>query len=509
MLRHLAVSSLFASALMAQGVTYYSAALEGAQEVPPITSTGRGWSMVRFDPATNQVNAFVFHEGMATAAISCHLHLGAVGVSGGVVLPLTSTGPNSYSGTATLTAAQATALQTEGIYTNVHTTANPGGEIRGQVVLSKATRFTASMNGSLETVPNASTGTGNLVAWLYEPENRLVYSMTSTGIATATNGHIHLGTQGVNGAVIVNMTQLGGGQYLGVSNRLTAAQMTALLTNATYANIHSSTYPSGEVRGQVIKESGDFFVGSANGSQEVPPTGSNGTASAKVVINPDGSCTVSGAFSGLTGNPVAAHIHTGAVGVSGGIVAPLTISGSSFSANFTPTSTQLADLRAGNLYFNVHSSTSPGGEVRGQLLRATVPTTFGDGCLGSNSVRPQIASSSFPAIASTCPVELYGAAPNSLAILLFGISRDSASGLPLPIDLTLAGVASPKCYVLCSPDATLITFSSPTGQASMPINVPYGPALRGSNFYTQWCVLDAAANAGGLVTSNGLTLPIQ
>ena len=61
-----------------------------------------------------------------------------------------------------------------------------------------------------------------------------------------------------------------------------AAQMTALLTNATYANIHSSTYPSGEVRGQVIKESGDFFVGSGNDAQEVPPTGSNGVASGLV-----------------------------------------------------------------------------------------------------------------------------------------------------------------------------------------------------------------------------------
>ena len=69
--------------------------------------------------------------GPATAA---HIHIAPRGKPGPVIVPLC--GPSCTSpetGTATLTTAQVTLLRRAGLYVNVHTTRNPGGEIRGQL----------------------------------------------------------------------------------------------------------------------------------------------------------------------------------------------------------------------------------------------------------------------------------------------------------------------------------------------------------------------------------------
>ncbi len=68
--------------------------------------------------------------GPATAA---HIHLGAMGVSGNVVVPLCGPCKSPLKGTATLTKALLKDLKTHKLYVNVHTAKNPNGEIRGQL----------------------------------------------------------------------------------------------------------------------------------------------------------------------------------------------------------------------------------------------------------------------------------------------------------------------------------------------------------------------------------------
>lgn len=46
-------------------------------------------------------------------------------------------------------------------------------------------------------------------------------------------------------------------------------------------------------------------------------------------------------------------------------------------------------------------------------------------------------------------------------------------------------------------------------RANLTRNVPFTPGLRGQRFFTQWFSLDAAANPGGFVASNAMTLRIQ
>ena len=69
-------------------------------------------------------------SGPATAA---HIHMAPRGVPGPVIIPLCAPCTSPETGTATLTTAQVTSLRRAGLYVNVHTTRNPGGEIRGQL----------------------------------------------------------------------------------------------------------------------------------------------------------------------------------------------------------------------------------------------------------------------------------------------------------------------------------------------------------------------------------------
>lgn len=111
------------------------------------------------------------------------------------------------------------------------------------------------------------------------------------------------------------------------------------------------------------------------GSQEVPPTGSTATGIGTVALSRDHtSITVNLSWSGLSSNAIAAHIHGPAgPGTNAGILfgmsgVPATPTGAIATQTFAVTPTQVAQLRAGLFYFNVHSTNFGGGEIRGQIL---------------------------------------------------------------------------------------------------------------------------------------------
>jgi hypothetical protein len=506
MLRFL-LPALFAAAATAQSVVYYSAALDNAQETPPTAGSGHGWSICRLDTTSGQVSIFVFYEDLTGPPTAAHLHQAPVGVAGSVIVPLSASGSSSFSGTGTLTATQITAFLGNGTYVNVHTATNPGGEIRGQVVPAVSTRYTAVLAGAQETPPNASTATGTAIAFLHEPENRVVYLVNSSGLVNVTAAHFHQGAVGIAGPVVVPLNG-SNGTYGGVSGRLTAAQVAAWQATGFYANIHTSAFPNGEIRGQMIPDAGDHWVAAADAGQETPPNGSSGVGGASLIVAPDSTITVNGAFSSLSGPAISAHVHFGAFGVVGPVVFPLIITGSLLHAVFTPTTTDLTNLRAGNWYINVHTALNPGGEIRGQLGAAPLPTTFGEGCPTSAGTRPQIGATGFASTGSSFSVDLYGALPQGLAVFSSGVSRDTANSIALPIELPTVGIPAPHCYVLIDPLVTVASFADGLGDASQPINVPLAPLLRGSPFYTQWFLFDAAA-PGGIVTSSALTFTVQ
>jgi Cu/Zn superoxide dismutase len=100
-----------------------------------ITSSGKGTGTFTFEPATKVLTYTVEYEGLSGPAAAAHIHGPAEpGANAGVVVPFASAA-SPITGTATLTDAQVADLQAGKYYVNVHTAANRGGEIRGQITL--------------------------------------------------------------------------------------------------------------------------------------------------------------------------------------------------------------------------------------------------------------------------------------------------------------------------------------------------------------------------------------
>jgi hypothetical protein len=113
------------------------------------------------------------------------------------------------------------------------------------------------------------------------------------------------------------------------------------------------------------------FVATLTGAQEVPATGNTikGNSGVVKLSADETSASVSLVFGGLTGNETGAHIHGPApAGTNANILFPLPLGSSVINFQISPTTQQVADLKAGLHYMNVHSANFQNGEIRGQLL---------------------------------------------------------------------------------------------------------------------------------------------
>jgi len=132
----LVAASAFAAvpAAFAQAVAY-KASLTAAAQVPPNDSKGTGTLTASYDPASKKLTYTVNYKDLTGPATAAHFHGPAdAKTNAGVVVPVNGAVTSPIKGEATLTDAQAADLAAGKWYFNVHTAANKGGEIRGQVV---------------------------------------------------------------------------------------------------------------------------------------------------------------------------------------------------------------------------------------------------------------------------------------------------------------------------------------------------------------------------------------
>ena len=106
--------------------------LSGQQEIPPVTTSAAGNGTITVSP-DKSVSGSITTSGVAATA--AHIHDGAPGKNGPVIIPLVRTSENVWSGPAgaRLTDAQHESYRAGNLYVNVHSATNKGGEIRGQL----------------------------------------------------------------------------------------------------------------------------------------------------------------------------------------------------------------------------------------------------------------------------------------------------------------------------------------------------------------------------------------
>jgi hypothetical protein len=131
-----------------------------------------------------------------------------------------------------------------------------------------------------------------------------------------------------------------------------------------------------------------LFTARMSGLQEVPANNSPGRGFGRVVLNAaETQITASFYFENLSANTISGHIHSPALpGANAPVLfdmsPPLGVTrGQAVDRTFNVTPAQVADLRAGLWYFNVHTTAFTGGEIRGQIGTANdAPADFnGDG----------------------------------------------------------------------------------------------------------------------------------
>ena len=124
------------SMMQPSNMVAFTTQLRGANEVPPNASTGSGSVDAALNKDTMLLRWKVSYTGMTGNPTAGHFHGPAeVGANTGVALGWANPITNGMEGSATLTAAQAADLMAGKWYANIHTAANPGGELRGQMTV--------------------------------------------------------------------------------------------------------------------------------------------------------------------------------------------------------------------------------------------------------------------------------------------------------------------------------------------------------------------------------------
>jgi hypothetical protein len=128
-----AAFALLATTALAETMNY-KVALKGSAEVPANTTTGIGNADLAYDTVTKKLTWTVTYSGLTGPATAAHFHSPAsITENAPPTVPLMGSLESPIKGEATLTAAQAADFTSGKMYFNIHTAANPNGEIRGQI----------------------------------------------------------------------------------------------------------------------------------------------------------------------------------------------------------------------------------------------------------------------------------------------------------------------------------------------------------------------------------------
>jgi|GEM_PF-263602 len=374
-------------------VVQITSPLTVANEVPggPVYSNATGTFTGSYDPNTKLLTYAIAYSGLTGNATAGHLHFGDTKHSGIVFSPFANVPAatsGNINGTVTLTQMQADSLTAGHVYANIHTANNPNGEIRANLLSTGKANPTPvaamQVGGSLTAAserpaPNASIATGTMTG-TYDPNSKLLsYTITFAGLTgNASAGHLHFGDAKHTGNVTLPFASVPAATSGSITGTaiLTQTQADSLTMGHIYANIHTANNPNGEIRANLITSTSPTLqvANALNPANEVPPVTNAPAATGSFVAtyNPASKLlTYSLAFSGLTGNATAGHLHFGAAKHTGAVTLPFASLPAATSGLLTGTATltqmQADSLTAGRLYANIHTAANPNGEIRANL----------------------------------------------------------------------------------------------------------------------------------------------
>ena len=247
----------------APGTTGLTAALAGAQEVPPVTTNATGRGTVVFDAARTQMTVRLSFSGLAANATLAHIHgPAAAGAEAAPIfdLPLGAATTSGEIGPLTfaVTPQQAADALAGLWYFNVHSAAAPDGEIRGQVLVDRV--IEAFLDGTQETPPTITPARGFGTVTVAGPGDRMLVTLRYAGLvgegAIGASTLVQIHGPAARGVATLPTFDL---RVSGSDNDAFATGEIAILAEEAvqldaglfYFNVHSSEFPQGEIRGQI------------------------------------------------------------------------------------------------------------------------------------------------------------------------------------------------------------------------------------------------------------------
>lgn len=369
----------FATASIAQinGKLLITARLSGAQEVPAVSTGASGVAGLLLNSTRDSLFINVSVANLSGAITGIHIHDGAKGTNGGVLTNLSTFVAGNFISTvitgANLNSTMIAGLLSGKYYLNVHTAANPNGEIRGQLELESDWGFYGMLEGSQENPANNSNGQGWVVASLSKNKKMVhVWAVFRNLMGNVGGAHFHTGAMGMNGGVVADLSSNISGNTIDADIPVDDAFVSDLIQGNIYLNIHTDAFANGEIRAQLNWSDKLNFVSWLDGAQEVPSVSSVGKGVALFRVSPTlDSLWYNILVDSVSGTIGGGHIHEGAKGANGGVIVDLSsgINGNMLSGMATGiTAATINKIMMGNAYVNLHTAANANGEVRGQLM---------------------------------------------------------------------------------------------------------------------------------------------
>ena len=437
--------------IVPSNITVGFATLEGLQEVPGVTTDGSAQGAVTINRDTGLATIHLTARGVVDPT-AAHLHDGAGGRNGPVVISLTQDGsaPSHWSATdQPVSAAILASFDAGATYLNMHTSAHPGGEVRGQVTPPDVLFVANRLSGAQEVPAKTTAGQGTVALTVDRTTRGFVLHANVTGVDDSTAAHIHEAYAGVNGAVAVPLTKdaTDPTHWSATGGTFTEAQFAALEKGRFYVNVHTPANPGGEIRGQLVPPGVRLVFAPMSGDQEVPAVVTSASGIAATTV--DLAARTASIHVRATGvdDATAAHFHKAPRGTSGPVIVPLTqeagTPGHWLAEEQTVSDAQVNDFLAGLWYANVHTPAHPDGEIRGQIEIEQLPA--------ADTTAPAITLAALPATVSGTVALTATAQDNvgvtSVRFLVNGTEIGTDTTAPYSFDWNTTTVANGQAMV--------------------------------------------------------------